>query len=174
MQVDMSSTTDALAVTLELPGSTPALGVSIVVPVTQVKAMATALAQQTVGALDAYVPTVQNVMQLAVALAQDVNKLPSLKGSERLEIVLEALREILATPAVAGKISGDNKAHIAHTVDTVIPELIALTVSASRGGIALRKPSLAARLCAVFCCAISAVLSGENVNRFLQQATVQK
>ena len=103
--------------------------------------------------LGADTPTAQSLLRIAILLAQDANKLPGLKGKERLELVLSALREMLEVPTVKEKIGPDAEKALKDVIDTVVPETIALVVEASRGGFALKKPtvgcvaSLAALLC---------------------------
>lgn len=118
------------------------------------------LTQQALATLGADAPTAQSLMRLAVALAQDVNRLPGLKGRERLEIVLKILREVLATPAIASRIPTEIKPVLDNVVDQIIPETLTLVVGASRGEFALQRPSVGciARLGALFCRTAAAVV----------------
>lgn len=104
------------------------------------------------------VPTAQSLMRLAVVLAEDVNKLQGLKGSERLALVLSALREVVTTTAVTQKIPPEALKALREVVDNVIPETITLVVAASRGGYDLKRPSVGcvASFVALFCRTVAA------------------
>lgn len=117
-----------------------------------------ALVKLAVAKLGADTPTAQSLLRLAVVLAQDANKLPGLKGKERLELVLSALRETLAVPTVKEKIGPDAEKILKDVIDNVIPETITLVVEASRGGFSLKKPTVGcvASLAAVLCRAVAA------------------
>jgi hypothetical protein len=131
------------------------------------------LIQQALAAIGADVPTAQSLMRIAVALAQDVNKMPGLKGRERLDLVLKVLREVLATPAVADRIPADVKPVLDNVVAQIIPETLTLVVGASRGEFSLQRPSVGcvARLGALFCQTAAAVAgSGTEVGKLAAQA----
>ena len=103
--------------------------------------------------LGADTPTAQSLLRLAVVLAQDANKLPGLKGKDRLELVLSALRRVIEVPTVKEKIGPDAEKVLKDVIDNVVPETIALVVEASRGGFALKKPTVgcAASLAVLLC-----------------------
>lgn len=117
-----------------------------------------ALLQLAIAKLGADTPTAQSLLRLAVVLAQDANKLPGLKGKERLELVLSALRGMLEVPAVKEKIGADAEKVLKDVIDNVIPETITLVVEASRGGFTLKKPSVGcvASLAALLCRTVAA------------------
>lgn len=127
------------------------------------------LSQQAITMLGgAYEPNVQNLMQLAVALAQDVNKFPTLKGQERLAIVIGTLREILAAPAIAEKMSEDVRVTLNKAITTIIPELITMMVDASRGRIELQRPSTS-QFCLWFCRSAAVVAETMGVGRLITE-----
>jgi hypothetical protein len=130
------------------------------------------LIQQGLAALGADVPTAQSLMRLAVALAQDVNRMPGLKGRERLEIVIKILREVLATPAIATRIPAEVKPVLDNVVEQIIPETLTLVVGASRGEFSLQRPSVGcvARLGALFCQTAAAVVGTGAGGQALAQA----
>lgn len=114
-------------------------------------------------------PSVQSVMRVAVALAQDVNRLPGLKGRERLELVQHILREALAVPAVKERVP----AEVLAAIDTVIPATLTLVVSASRGEFSLKRPSVGcfAGVAAVLCRSVaSAAGANTQVGQIASQA----
>ena len=113
-------------------------------------------------AVGATTPTAQSLMRLAVSLAQDANKIQGLKGRQRLELVLKALREVLTTTAINQKIPPDVLRGLREVVDTVIPETITLVVEASRGGYDLKRPSVGcvASLLALFCRSAAVIAAG--------------
>jgi len=98
-------------------------------------------------------PTAQSLMRIAVTLAQEANKATGLPGRAKLDLVIHALRDLLATPVVAERLSPEAAASLHGLVDTVIPETISLVVEASRGAFALKKPSIGclAGVVALFC-----------------------
>jgi hypothetical protein len=118
-------------------------------------------------------PSTQSLMRVAVALAQDINRLPNLKGRERLELVQRVLREALAVPAVKERIPADAMAALQETVTTIIPETLTLVVGASRGEFSLKRPSAGcvAAVAALFCRTV-AVAAGSNsqIGRLAAQA----
>jgi hypothetical protein len=92
-------------------------------------------------------------LRLAVELAQEANRLPGLKGAQRLELVVGALRKVLELPEVKARVPEGSAAALEAAIETVVPGTIALVIEASRGGFVLKKPSvgcvaaLAAALC---------------------------
>ena len=97
--------------------------------------------------------TTQSIVRLSARLAQAVNHWPGLKGPQKAEIVVGALRELLGVEQVRGKLSAEEQAALRVVVDTVVPETLTLLVSAGRGEFDFRKPTpgcmaaLAAALC---------------------------
>jgi hypothetical protein len=108
-------------------------------------------------------------MRIGVALAQDVNRLPGLKGRERLELVQRILREALAAPSVKDRIPAD----VVAAIDTIIPEALTLVVSASRGEFLLKRPSSGCLVgvAAVFCRGVAAAAGADSqIGRVAAQA----
>jgi hypothetical protein len=105
-------------------------------------------------------PTAQSLMRLAVTLAQDANKFQGIKGRERLDLVLKALREVLAAAAISQRIPPDVLKGLREVVETVIPETITLVVDASRGSFDLKRPSVGcvASFAVLFCKSAAAVV----------------
>ena len=96
--------------------------------------------------------TTQSLMRIAVVLATAVNKASGLKGLEKQKLVLDALREVLATPVIAEKLDDAAKAILADAIDNIIPQTLALVVEAGRSG-ALKKPTVGCvgSFAALFC-----------------------
>lgn len=116
-------------------------------------------------------PTTQTIMRVAVSLAATVNRLPGLRGREKADLVLGALRQALNTPALKGRIPAEAHAALLATVDTVVPETLNLVVAAGRGELDFRRPSVGclAGIAAALCRSAAAV-SGDA--RIAQAATV--
>jgi hypothetical protein len=127
------------------------------------------LVAQAVAALGgAMSPSVQSLMRIGVALAQDVNRLPGLKGRERLELVQRILREALAAPSVKDRVP----AEVISAIDTIIPEALTLVVSASRGEFSLKRPSVGCLVgvAALFCRGVAAAAGADSqVGRLASQ-----
>ena len=87
-------------------------------------------------------PTTQTVMRVAVSLAAQVNRAAGLRGREKAELVLTAIRQALATQQLKGRLSTEAHAALLATVDTVVPETLALVVAAGRGELDFRRPSV--------------------------------
>jgi hypothetical protein len=100
-------------------------------------------------------PTAQSLMRIGVTLAQEVNKATDLPGRAKLDLVIHALRDLLATPAVSERLSPEQSTILRNVVDNVIPEMISLVVEASRGAFALKKPSVGC-LASLFCRQVAA------------------
>jgi hypothetical protein len=96
--------------------------------------------------------TTQSLMRIAVVLATAVNKAPGLRGAEKQKLVLDALREVLATPMVADQMDDSAKAVLKDVIDNIIPQTLALVVEAGRSG-ALKKPTVGCvgSFAALFC-----------------------
>lgn len=117
-----------------------------------------ALKAKALAQLGTDVPTAQNLMRIAVALAQDVNKATHLSGREKLDHVMRALRGLLAEKAVTDRVSPAELVVLQNVVNDVIPETISLVVEASRGAFQLKKPSIGcvARVSALLCRQVAA------------------
>ena len=98
-------------------------------------------------------PTTQSILRLSATLAQAVNKWPGLKGAQKADLVVGALREVIGLEQIRGHLSAEEQAALRVVVDTVVPETLALMVGAARGEYDFRKPTpgcmavLAAALC---------------------------
>lgn len=101
----------------------------------------TPLVQLALKELGAEPPTTQIVLRLAATLAAAVNRWPGLKGPQKAELVLTALREMLAMEGIRGKLTPEEVAVLRVMVDTVVPETLNLLVAAGRGEFDLRKPT---------------------------------
>ncbi len=103
-------------------------------------------------------PTAQNLMRIGVTLAQEVNKASALSGRAKLDMVVRALRGLLAEPVVRGRLTPEVAATLDGIVQDVIPETISLVVDASRGAFQLKKPSVGcvAQILALLCRQIAA------------------
>lgn len=103
--------------------------------------------------LGAEAPTTQSILRLSASLARTVNSWPNLKGAQKAEMVVGALRELLGVEQIRGKLSAEEQAALRVVVDTVVPETLTLLVAAGRGEFDFRKPTpgcmaaLAAALC---------------------------
>jgi hypothetical protein len=103
---------------------------------------ATTLASAALREFGADTPTTQTVMRVAVSLAAMVNKAAGLRGREKAELVISAIRQALANPEIKGRVSAEAHAALLATVDTVVPETLALVVAAGRGELDFRRPSV--------------------------------
>lgn len=122
--------------------------------------------------LGADVPTTQSVLRIAVVLAEAANRLPRLAGREKLDLVLQTLRGVLATPAVRDRIPEEARAPLSLVVDTVVPETLTLVIEAGRGRFDLKKPSVGclAKLGALLCRSAAAVVTDPEAKRALAAA----
>jgi hypothetical protein len=113
-------------------------------------------------------PTTQSILRLSATLAQAVNRWPELKGAQKAEMVVTALREVLGLEQIRGHLSAEEQAALRVVVDTVVPETLALIVGASRGEYDFRKPTpgcmaaLAAALCRTGAAVAVAVAPGSE------------
>jgi hypothetical protein len=124
---------------------------------------AQSLAAMALREMGADAPTTQSLMRIAVVLATTVNKAPGLKGLEKQKLVVDALREVLATPMIADQLDDTAKAVLADAVNNIIPQTLALVVEAGRSG-ALKKPTAGCvgSFVALFCrSAASAVVAAK-------------
>jgi hypothetical protein len=83
-------------------------------------------------------PTPQDILRVAVQLAQEINKIPGLKGRERLEAVVSSLREAIQARGLPAAI----QAQLIHVVESIVPEALSMIVDASRGAYDLKRPSI--------------------------------
>jgi hypothetical protein len=107
--------------------------------------------------------TTQSLMRIAVVLATAVNKAPGLKGVEKQKLVLDALREVLATVS-AEHLDADAKAILTNAIDNIIPQTLTLVVEAGRSG-ALKKPTAGcvSAFAALFCRAAASSMTAAHV-----------
>ena len=112
-----------------------------------------ALVSLAIGQLGGDIPTAQNLMRIGVSLAQEVNKASALSGRAKLDLVVRALRGLLAEPVIRGRLTPEVAAALDGIVRDVIPETISLVVDASRGAFQLKKPTVGcvARILAILC-----------------------
>jgi len=118
-------------------------------------------------------PDTQSLLRIAVALAQDVNRLPGLKGRERLELVQRVLREALALPAVKERIPTDALTKLQEAITVIVPETLTLVVSASRGEFSLGRPSAGcvAAVAKLLCRSVAVVAGADSqIGRLASQA----
>jgi hypothetical protein len=92
--------------------------------------------------LGADTPTTQSILRVSVEIAQTVNKSKDLKGAEKMALVQQTLRAVLATPAMKEKLSEDAAAQINTVINNVVPPTITLVIEAGRGHYDFKKPSV--------------------------------
>ena len=83
-------------------------------------------------------PTPDGFMRLAVTLAQEVNAIQALKGSEKKTIVLDVLKQAVQKTTL----SEDQKAELLGLLKMVVPATLDIAVSVARGGFSLEKPKV--------------------------------
>ena len=83
-------------------------------------------------------PTPDGFMRLAVTLAQEVNAIQALKGSEKKTVVLDILKQAVQKTTL----SEDQKAELLGLLKTVVPSTLDIAVSVARGGFSLEKPKV--------------------------------
>jgi hypothetical protein len=71
-----------------------------------------------------------------------VNKSKDLKGAEKMALVQQTLRAVIATPALKEKLSEDASAQINTVINDVVPPTITLVIEAGRGHYDFKKPSI--------------------------------
>jgi len=93
-------------------------------------------------------PTPDGFLRLAVSIAQDVNAIQALSGSEKKTIVLDILRQAVQKSTL----SDDQKKELLGLLQTVVPATLDIAVSVARGGFSLQKPKVGcvAALCRMF------------------------
>ena len=83
-------------------------------------------------------PTPDGFMRLAVTLAQEVNAIQALKGSEKKMVVLDILKQTVQKTTL----SEDQKTELLGLLKTVVPATLDIAVSVARGGFSLEKPKV--------------------------------
>jgi hypothetical protein len=93
-------------------------------------------------------PTPDGFLRLAVTIAQEVNAIQALSGSEKKAIVLDILRQAVQKSTL----SNDQKTELLGLLKTVVPATLDIAVSVARGGFSLQKPKVGcvAALCRMF------------------------
>ena len=84
------------------------------------------------------VPGVRDLIKISVSLAKTAEKIPGMKGSEKMDAVLSCLREILNGP-IKDKLTAEELQVLSATIDTTIPTVINELIDASRAGIFVKK-----------------------------------
>ena len=83
-------------------------------------------------------PTPDGFLRLAVSLAQDINAIQALSGSEKKTIVLDILKQAVQKSTL----SDDQKKELSGLLQTVVPATLDIAVSVARGGFSLQKPKV--------------------------------
>ena len=83
-------------------------------------------------------PTPDGFLRLAVSIAQDVNAIQGLSGSEKKTIVLDILKQAVQKSTL----SDDQKKELSGLLLTVVPATLDIAVSVARGGFSLQKPKV--------------------------------
>lgn len=83
-------------------------------------------------------PTPDGFLRLAVTLAQEVNAIQALSGSEKKAIVLDILKQAVQKSTL----SNDQKTELSGLLKTVVPATLDIAVSVARGGFSLQKPKV--------------------------------
>jgi hypothetical protein len=83
-------------------------------------------------------PTPDGFLRLAVSIAQDVNAIQALSGSEKKTIVLDILKQAVQKSTL----SDDQKKELSGLLPTVVPATLDIAVSVARGGFSLQKPKV--------------------------------
>jgi hypothetical protein len=83
-------------------------------------------------------PTPDGFLRLAVSLAQEVNAIQALSGSEKKAVVLDILKQAIQKSTL----SNDQKAELSGLLKTVVPATLDIAVSVARGGFSLQKPKV--------------------------------
>ena len=83
-------------------------------------------------------PTPDGFLRLAVSIAQDVNAIQGLSGSEKKAIVLDILKQAVQKSTL----SDDQKKELSGLLQTVVPATLDIAVSVARGGFSLQKPKV--------------------------------
>lgn len=104
--------------------------------------MAEQYVQLALSKIGADTPTTQTILRVGVEVAQAVNKSKEMKGAEKMALVQQTLRNVLETPSVKEKLSGETTAQLNTVINDVIPPSITLIIEASRGTYDFKKPSV--------------------------------
>lgn len=98
-------------------------------------------------------------VRVAVELAQAVQTHKTMTGAEKLKVVQTVLRECVKESAKTYGISDDVQTALYKTIDTVVPEVIAIAIDVSRSKYSFKKPTVGcvARFVALFCRAAAIV-----------------
>lgn len=83
-------------------------------------------------------PTPDGFLRLAVSIAQDINAIQALSGSEKKVIVLDILKQAVQKSTL----SDDQKKELSGLLQTVVPATLDIAVSVARGGFSLQKPKV--------------------------------
>lgn len=83
-------------------------------------------------------PTPDGFLRLAVSIAQDINAIQALSGSEKKVIVLDILKQAVQKSTL----SDDQKKELSGLLLTVVPATLDIAVSVARGGFSLQKPKV--------------------------------
>lgn len=83
-------------------------------------------------------PTPDGFLRLAVSIAQDINAIQALSGSEKKAIVLDILKQAVQKSTL----SDDQKKELSGLLQTVVPATLDIAVSVARGGFSLQKPKV--------------------------------
>ena len=91
-------------------------------------------------------PTTQVLLRVGVDVAQAVSKSKDLKGSEKMAIVQQTLRNVLDVQAIKEKLTPDVTAQLNMVINDIIPPSITLVIEAGRGQYDFKKPSVSCAL----------------------------
>jgi hypothetical protein len=83
-------------------------------------------------------PTPDGFLRLAVTIAQEVNAIQALSGSEKKTIVVDILKQAVQKSTL----SNDQKTELSGLLKTVVPATLDIAVSVARGGFSLQKPKV--------------------------------
>ena len=118
-----------------------------------------ALAAKALEKLGASPPTADTILRLAAHLAELVNKAPDLRGPEKAALVQQVLRDIVNMPDARAKMSDEITASLNTVIDTVVPTVLTLIISAGRGEFDLSSPQKAAASIWSWCCRSAAAVA---------------
>jgi len=92
------------------------------------------------------IPGAKDLIKIGVSLAKTAEKIPGMKGVEKMDAVLSCLREILNGP-IKDKLSAEEFQVLSTTIDTMIPTIITVMIDASRAGDFVKKAVSKSYLC---------------------------
>ena len=84
------------------------------------------------------VPGARDLIKIGVSLAKTAEKIPGMKGAEKMDAVLSCLREILSGP-IKAKLTAEEFQVLSTTIDTIVPTVITVMIDASRAGDFVKK-----------------------------------